>query len=527
MLRKKDSIPFEKLSRENQLKSLIDPKNHSKVYTGAEEGKERDWVGLKPLTGHNASAWKFQGSFYGNFNVGRRPSIDTAWGRRIYDQYEIEIDKPQLKNKKDEKFSIGKSLRRVESKEFGIWDVVFSSDILECIECTKSWKANHEDRDKMIKKFNIDDKESFFKEAYNDPIVTKDDPIPLKEIKLKYSSSGAYLKDSDLDYCINKTNFSRVEVICWFKRFRRDCPNGRLTKDDIRGLFRKVTSSSSNAEEFIMAMDIATHPESPSIPENKYYWTFKLYDIDRDGHLDIDELKEVFEILDNMNGIKPGSLIFDSNENPEIVLSPTERARNLFDLWNTDYQSFISFPDFMKICSEKEALETKQDAQEQTRKLDVLIFRGHPLIKSRFENGNSLGPLIYTLENRLQIDVHRSDISFITRLDNDSVMVRFNTKEKRSTVYLQRRLAKKEGILIEEWLTDYRLQLYQKCIHLKKCGYLREVVTKNGDIIVWIRPDTGTTSMNKDQKKYEKWVIRREKDLQALFLQMKYNEELS
>lgn len=56
-----------------------------------------DLSGLRSLTGANASGWKFQDSFYGNFNVGRRPAMDTAWGRRIYDQYEIEfeVDKPK------------------------------------------------------------------------------------------------------------------------------------------------------------------------------------------------------------------------------------------------------------------------------------------------------------------------------------------------------------------------------------------------------------------------------------------------
>ena len=48
-----------------------------------------------------------QDSFYGNFNKGRRPSQDTAWGRRwfvcgrdsskhshprVFDQYEIDIE---------------------------------------------------------------------------------------------------------------------------------------------------------------------------------------------------------------------------------------------------------------------------------------------------------------------------------------------------------------------------------------------------------------------------------------------------
>ena len=71
-------IDFNEMSRQDKLEEL-QAQNES-------NDSEKDWVGLRSLTGANASGWKFQDSFYGNFNVGRRPSMDTAWGRRVYDQ---------------------------------------------------------------------------------------------------------------------------------------------------------------------------------------------------------------------------------------------------------------------------------------------------------------------------------------------------------------------------------------------------------------------------------------------------------
>ena len=71
-----DTDDFAELSREEQLKIL----------------EQKSWVknidfnpsstDLNSLTGGKKAKWKFQDSFYGNFNVGRRPSQDTAWGRR-------------------------------------------------------------------------------------------------------------------------------------------------------------------------------------------------------------------------------------------------------------------------------------------------------------------------------------------------------------------------------------------------------------------------------------------------------------
>jgi neurocalcin delta len=41
-------------------------------------------------------------------------------------------------------------------------------------------------------------------------------------------------------FCIEKTNFTEDQIIDWFKRFKRDCPDGRLTRDGLRSLFRQA-----------------------------------------------------------------------------------------------------------------------------------------------------------------------------------------------------------------------------------------------------------------------------------------------
>ena len=68
---------FAQLSREDQLRVL---ENKSWI-------KNIDFnpsfAEVHSLTGGKKAKWKFQDSFYGNFNVGRRPSQDTAWGRRL------------------------------------------------------------------------------------------------------------------------------------------------------------------------------------------------------------------------------------------------------------------------------------------------------------------------------------------------------------------------------------------------------------------------------------------------------------
>ena len=43
-----------------------------------------------------------------------------------------------------------------------------------------------------------------------------------------------------MDFCIEKTNFTEDQIIDWFKRFRIDCPNGRLTMAQLMDLFKKA-----------------------------------------------------------------------------------------------------------------------------------------------------------------------------------------------------------------------------------------------------------------------------------------------
>ncbi len=89
----------------------------------------------------------------------------------------------------------------------------------------------------------------------------------------------------------------------WFKRFRKDCPDGKLTRDHLRRLFKQVFPG-GNAEkfsehimrifdrdgnnfldfkEFLMAIDIA----SCNSEESKLEWAFKLFDCDNSGSIEV------------------------------------------------------------------------------------------------------------------------------------------------------------------------------------------------------------------------------------------------
>ena len=92
--------------------------------------------------------------------------MDTAWGRRVYDQvnliilkwskfqacffqYEIEydVDKPKYGYMANPGGSGHESLtKKQELRALGVWDVIFNREVVPVLEGAKHWEADHEDK---------------------------------------------------------------------------------------------------------------------------------------------------------------------------------------------------------------------------------------------------------------------------------------------------------------------------------------------------------------------------------------------
>ena len=65
----------------------------------------------------------------------------------------------------------------------------------------------------------------------------------------------------------------------------------------------------------------------------------RLYDIDNNGVIDVDEMTEIIEILDSF-----------SNEDPETpAQTPKEKAESLLQLMDVDNSGGITFDEFLKV----------------------------------------------------------------------------------------------------------------------------------------------------------------------------------
>lgn len=154
----------------------------------------------------------------------------------------------------------------------------------------------------------------------------------------------------------------------------------------------------------------------------------------------------------------------------------------------------------------RSVLQAKQDAQEQKAKSDWLTFRG-PHVVIEYTDTNcvinqaSQDASTVSLDRKLarhiagmiskrvdiDVDVQNGDITYVgIREANENhpkfILVRFQQQSMRDAIWKKRKEAKKNGMIIEEWLTDIRARLYKKCKELKFAKIIKDVITENGDI---------------------------------------------
>ena len=124
------------------------------------------------------------------------------------------------------------------------------SGIVPTLVGAKKWKPDKEELEKELKKLGIPKEEFKLSKLANEIYLDPCDPVEnvntilpgycsqltshLVQIKSRYLPTGHYLRPHDMEFCLVSTDFDEEEIFEWFKRFRKDCPNGKLTRAQLR-----------------------------------------------------------------------------------------------------------------------------------------------------------------------------------------------------------------------------------------------------------------------------------------------------
>ncbi|KAI3382262.1 hypothetical protein SNEBB_011444 [Seison nebaliae] len=179
------------------------------------------------------------------------------------------------------------------------------------------------------------------------------------------SESKQKLSDHDINFLTKTTGFTKTEILDWHQGFLKDCPCGKLDKKKFIHVYKQFypqgkadkfcehvfrtfdTDSSGKIDfnEFLIAISITSHGDLRS----KLNWAFTMYDIDRDGRIDKLELEKIVTAIYDLVGEDERG-----GEN-----SPKERVNKIFEIIDTNRDSYLTKEEFVQGCM----------ADEQLRKL--------------------------------------------------------------------------------------------------------------------------------------------------------------
>lgn len=125
------------------------------------------------------------------------------------------------------------------------------------------------------------------------------------------SKSGAVSKEILDDLKLN-TKFSETEIVQWYENFQKQCPTGRISKQEFQNIYSKFfpeSDANTYAQHVFRSFDtnddgtldfkeyiIALHMTSTGKTTSKLEWAFSLYDVDKNGYITKSEVSEICSV---------------------------------------------------------------------------------------------------------------------------------------------------------------------------------------------------------------------------------------
>ncbi|XP_043912225.1 recoverin [Protopterus annectens] len=184
------------------------------------------------------------------------------------------------------------------------------------------------------------------------------------------NKSGALSKEILEDLQFN-TKYSEGELCTWYQSFLKQCPSGRITKQEFENIyasffpdadpkayaqhvFRSFDSNNDNTLDF-KEFIIALHMTSSGKANQKLEWAFALYDVDGNGTISKNEVLEMITAIFKM--INPGDL----KQLPEDENTPEKRTDKIWTFFGKKEKDKLTEGEFIHgIMNNKEILRLIQ-----------------------------------------------------------------------------------------------------------------------------------------------------------------------
>merc|ERR1719382_2185858 len=174
------------------------------------------------------------------------------------------------------------------------------------------------------------------------------------------SSRGDRLSKEDLEFLRSNTRYDEGTINEWYKGFKQDCPDGKLTPDAFMKIYSKCFPAGSAGQfcdhvfrtfdtdkngfidfkEFLLAIDIT----SSGTPEEKLNWAFSMYDADGNGWIDLMEMTQIVKSIYSMMGPKQTAAVVGDQQSAE------DRAEGIFNKMDVNSDGKVTREEFVQAC---------------------------------------------------------------------------------------------------------------------------------------------------------------------------------
>uniref|UniRef100_A0A2I4BGB0 Recoverin n=1 Tax=Austrofundulus limnaeus TaxID=52670 RepID=A0A2I4BGB0_AUSLI len=177
------------------------------------------------------------------------------------------------------------------------------------------------------------------------------------------SKSGAVSKELLEDLKLN-TKFSETEIVQWYENFKKQCPTGRISKEEFQNIYSKFfpeSDANTYAQHVFRSFDtnddgtldfkeyiIALHMTSTGKTTSKLEWAFSLYDVDKNGYITKSEVSEIcLAIFKLIPKDEVGDLPEDEN-------TPEKRTDKLWKIFQKGENDRVAEGEFIQVLLENE-----------------------------------------------------------------------------------------------------------------------------------------------------------------------------
>ncbi|XP_060915932.1 recoverin-like [Labrus mixtus] len=178
------------------------------------------------------------------------------------------------------------------------------------------------------------------------------------------TKSGAVSKEILEDLKLN-TKFSETEIVQWYENFKKQCPTGRISKEEFQIIYSKFfpeSDAQTYAQHVFRSFDtnddgtldfkeyiVALHMTSTGKTTRKLEWAFSLFDVDKNGYITKSEVKEICTAIFKL--IPKDELShLDEDEN-----TAEKRSDKLWKFFNKGDTDRVAEGEFIKGVLENEA----------------------------------------------------------------------------------------------------------------------------------------------------------------------------